>query len=111
MVDEEFKFSQFSSFKSNGETRQIKDLDEHMKKADKENITYKKRLKVGDKVKLKGLDYTVVIQYVEYEIPGLGKIDYAGKRTDDMESERLCIFNQKDIDHKVEEKEKEEEER
>ena len=112
MVNEEFNFSQFSSFKSSEKTRKIEELHEHMKKVDKENITCKDRLKVGEKIKLKGVDYIVVILYTEYEIPGIGKVDYAGKRVDDPKSERLYIFNQKDIDYKIEEERaKEEEER
>lgn len=107
---EDFKFSEFSSFSDNGKVEDINKLEEHLTKMDKAGISYKQKLKIGDRVKLKGLDYIVIVQHVDYEIPEIGVVDYAGKKIG--EEEYLCLFNQKDIESVLDgEKDLEEEER
>lgn len=94
---EDFRFSDFSTFKKDGKKEKIDKLEEYLKRTNKENITYEGKLNIGDEVKLKGVNYTVIVEYVDYEIPGVGRVDYAGKRKDKQE-ELLCLFNQKDIE-------------
>lgn len=64
-------------------------------------ITYPEKLQPGDIVKLKNSDYTILIKYVDYQIPNIGVIDYAGSKIE-IPSSRLVLFNQKDIEYKVE---------
>lgn len=96
MERENFDFSHFSTFKKDGKPEKMEGFEAHMKKIDKENITYTPKLNLGDEVKLKGIDYTVIVKYIDYQVSGLGKVDYAGTRTDKAD-ELLRLFNQKDI--------------
>lgn len=110
MEGESFNFSNFSTFVENGKVRKIGELEEYLKKVEKENITYKEKLEIGQEVKLKGIDYTVIVKYIDYQIPDLGKVDYAGPRSDGAD-ERLRLFNQKDIEKVIStKKEKDDEE-
>lgn len=99
-MEENFNFSHFNTFEKDGKIEKIDKLGEYLKKEDIDNITYKKRLNIGDEVKIKGVDYTVVVEFINYEIPGLGMVDYAGKRKD-KKDELLCLFNQKDIEQVI----------
>ena len=66
-----------------------------------ENITYSEKLSVGDVVRLKGENADVSVLYVDYVIPNVGVIDYAGKELNQSNDE-LILFNQKDILEKLE---------
>ena len=55
------------------------------------------KLDVGDIVKLRNFDDKIEVTNVDYEIPNVGIVDYAGKNLD-HESNNLIIFNQKDIE-------------
>ena len=106
-----FNLNHFSSFTVNGKKRNIEELEGHLNELVQKGITVKTRLNIGDIVKLKGREYTVVIEYVDYEMEGIGKVDYAGKRTDGKEANLLCVFNQNEIDSIVKISNKKEEER
>lgn len=108
MENEKFDFSQFSSFEKDGKIENIEKLEDYLKESAKK-LNVKEQLNVGDEVKLKGVEYTIIITNVKYEMPGIGIVDYAGKRTDKQDDEFLCVFNQKDIESKVEKKIEEEE--
>lgn len=69
----------------------------------KNQITISQKLNVGDIVKLKDSDYSIEIEYVDYEIPNIGIIDYAGSKIE-IPSSRLVLFNQKDIEYKIDTK-------
>ena len=66
-----------------------------------DNITFSEKLSVGDVVKLKGENVDVSVLYVDYVIPNVGVIDYAGKELNQT-SDELILFNQKDILEKLE---------
>ena len=72
-----FNLNHFSSFTVNGKKRNIEELEGHLNELVQKGITVKTRLNIGDIVKLKGREYTVVIEYVDYEMEGIGKVDYA----------------------------------
>lgn len=59
------------------------------------------QLNIGDIVTLKGTDYNVIIKQVNFNVPGLGQVDYAGTKVSEKESEDLVLFNLKDIESKV----------
>ena len=40
----------------------------------------------------------MLVKYVDYEIQGIGKVDYAGEKLGKDEKGRLYFFNQKDIE-------------
>jgi len=68
--------------------------------------TYQEKLNVNDIVKIKNSDYHVQVTQLDYEIPGIGTFDYAGKKIEDPDSDRLSLFNQRDIEYKVNQKSK-----
>lgn len=107
MEKEKFDFSQFSTFEENGKTRNINELEDYLKEKNKD-ISVKETLKIGDEVKLKGVEYTVIVTHINFEIPGNGRVDYAGKRQDEQDDGLLRLFNQKDIESKIVKREKEE---
>ena len=72
--------------------------EEYFKEREIKDITFHEKLEVGDTVKLKLEPKLVTVKYVDYEIPNLGKVDYAGVKEDD--TSYLVLFNQKDIDIK-----------
>lgn len=78
------------------EGNNLTDINEYLKKIQKENITISDKMNVGDIVKLKGIDYLVCITNVEYELQ-IGIVDYAGIKADNS-SKNLILFNQKDIE-------------
>ncbi len=71
-------------------------------KEKQKNPKIKEKLNVGDKVKLQGRDYTVVIKYVDYVCEGVGKVDYAGKSENEKNSAYLSLFNQYEIESVIE---------
>ena len=91
----------FSSFHVDGKTYDISEYENYLKERDK-NPKIKEKLNVGDKVRLQGRDYTVVIKYVDYVCKGIGKVDYAGKREDGKDPTLLSVFNQCDIEAVIE---------
>lgn len=109
MEREKFDFSNFSSFVEDGKNQNISKLEDYMKKVDKKGITYGAKLKIGDKVKLKGLDDIVIVKFINYNIPDIGMVDYAGEKPGG-EKGCLCLFNQKDIECKVTKEEKSDDE-
>lgn len=68
----------------------------------KNTITFEEKLIEGDIVKLKDTDCTIIVKYINYEIPNIGIIEYAGTKVE-IPSNRLVLFNQKDIECKVNE--------
>ena len=64
----------------------------------RKNPKIKEKLRIGDVVKLQGRDYEVVIEYVDYEVKDIGKVDYAGKRADGLEPNSLSLINQYEIE-------------
>lgn len=74
---------------------------------DKDNIsnktTFTEKLKVGDIVKLKDVNYTVEVKFIDYDIPNVGVMNYAGSKIE-IPSSRLVLFNQEDIEYKIENK-------
>ena len=72
--------------------------EEYFKEREIKDITFHEKLEVGDTVKLKLEPKLVTVKYVDFEIPNLGKVDYAGVKEDD--TSYLVLFNQKDIDIK-----------
>ena len=70
---------------------------DYFNRIEKESITYNKELEIGDQVKLKGVDYNVIVKHKNFEVPNLGIVDYAGTRDDDITG-NLVLFNQKDIE-------------
>lgn len=71
-----------------------------------QELVFSEKLNIGDVVKLKGLDVPIVIRYVDFYIPPLElQTDYAGYKNGELE-ENLSLFNQKDIECKIEEKKK-----
>lgn len=57
-------------------------------------------LNVGDIVKIKNAEYLVKIKYLNFNVPNIGVVDYAGKKLND-ESDNLVLFNKKDIEKKL----------
>ncbi len=104
-MEDEFNFKHFSSFKVDGKNKDINELGDFLKENDKKGITVTKKLNIGDKVKLKGRDYVVIVQNIDYEMPGLGRVDYAGIREGEEKENLKCIFNQSEIEEVVFEKE------
>lgn len=97
-MQEKFGFDHFYSFKApDGKTRNIDDLEEYLRNQSKK-IKVKRKLKKGDVVKLYGRNYYVVVEYIDYEMNGIGKVDYAGRRIDGKEENMLSIFNQSEIE-------------
>lgn len=93
-----FNFNHFSSFTVDKKKRKITELESYLNKSDENERTIKTKLNIGDIVKLKGRKYEVVVEYIDYEMKGIGKVDYAGRRSDGKEQNLLCIFNQNEID-------------
>lgn len=60
------------------------------------NTDIEDKLEIGDIIKLKGVDNEIEVLYIDYNIPNIGIVDYAGKYVDD-DSNELVLFNQKDI--------------
>lgn len=93
-MEEEFSFRDYSTFERNGKTRPISEYKESLK----EEITINKKLKVGDRVKLKVRNYEVVVTHVDYYMQGVGVIAYIGERTDEEHKGELAAFEQYDIE-------------
>ncbi len=98
MDNSRFSFSQFSSVTVNGKKKSAEEYEKYLKEKEKQGITVKEKLSVGDKVKIKKLDSMMLVKYVDYEIQGIGKVDYAGEKLGKDEKGRLYFFNQKDIE-------------
>ena len=96
-----FGSNPFSSFHVDGKTYDISEYENYLKEKQK-NPKIKEKLNVGDKVKLQGRDYTVVIKYVDYVCEGVGKVDYAGKSENEKNSAYLSLFNQYEIESVIE---------
>lgn len=90
-------FSHFSCFNADGKTYDIDGLENYLTEQRK-NPKIKEKLRIGDVVKLQGRDYEVVIEYVDYEVKDIGKVDYAGKRADGLEPNSLSLINQYEIE-------------
>ena len=90
-------FSDFSSFHADGKTYDIDELENYLTEQRK-NPKIKEKLRIGDVVKLQGRDYEVVIEYVDYEVKDIEKVDYAGKRADGLEPNSLSLINQYEIE-------------
>lgn len=74
-------------------------LDDYFKQLEQDAI-YTEKLSEGDLVKIKGSDDLISVKYVNYEVPNVGVVDYAGVRIDE-EGDWLVLFNQKDIEEAV----------
>ena len=98
---EEFNFNHFSSFTVNGKKKDISELNDYLIDQNINGIVIQKKLNVGDKVKLKGRDYVVVVKYINYEMPGIGVVDYAGIREDGNNENLLSVFNQSEIENVI----------
>ena len=96
-MEDKFDLNYFSSFTVDGKKRNMEELEGYLNELNQKGITVKTRLNIGDIVKLKGRKYEVVVEYIDYEMKGIGKVDYAGRRSDGKEQNLLCIFNQNEI--------------
>lgn len=92
----DFDFSHFSSFEVDGNKRPMSEFKRYVEESKEKNIEVKEKLKIGDKVALKNRDYVVVITGVDYEIDGVGKTDYIGRR-EDNKNNYIYFFNQREI--------------
>lgn len=92
---ENFDFDHFSSFTVDGKERPIGELKKYIEET-KKNIIITEKLNIGDRVKLKGRDFIVVINNTDCEVEGIGKVDYTGKREGQLDN-RLYFFNQNQI--------------
>lgn len=97
-MEDKFNFNSFSSFIVDGKKRDISELRDYLIDDDKNGKIVEQQLGIGDKVKLKGRDYTVIIKYINYNMPGIGVVDYAGIRDDGKGENLLSIFNQSEIE-------------
>ncbi len=77
------------------------DPAEYFKK--KQEPTYLERLNIGDIAQIKKVGYSVKVEYVDYEVENVGIFNYAGHKVDNLE-DNLILFNQSDIECKVENK-------
>ena len=89
------KFDDFEIYGSNGTC--MNDQLEQLK--NNGELIYQ----VGDKVKLNGSDKVYLIRCLNYEIPGLGHVDYAASLLDDngninSSGGSLYYFNQNNIE-------------
>lgn len=109
MSEERFDFLEFSSFEGVDEKRRdISEFKDYMDKhPEKTSIT--KSLNIGDVVKLKYSGYVVKVEQLNCEFTQDCVYQYAGRRVDVKDSDRLSLFNQEDIESIVELSEKEEE--
>lgn len=112
-MENKFNFNHFSSFTVDGKKKDISELNDFLKEIDNNEKTVKRKLNIGDKVRIKGRNYVVIVQYIDFEMPGIGMVDYAGIREDGKEENLLCIFNQSEIESVISscEKDLDEEER
>ena len=92
-----FSFNDLKFKDENG--NKVADNEQYIKSLQK-NLSFKEKLEVGDIVKLKGEDSSNEVIYIDYEIPGIGIVDYAAKNISRDEND-LTLFNQKDILEKV----------
>lgn len=106
-----FGFGSFSSFTgADGKKRKIDELPEYLEDRRKNGITVKTKLNVGDIVKVKGLPDYIIVKYVDYEIKGVGIVDYAGLKVGSEDTKRLSIFYQYEIEKIIKKNNKEEKE-
>ncbi len=61
-----------------------------------QKITCEEKLCVGDIIRIKNYKYQIEVKYIDYVLPIGGMVDYAGSLVE-LKSERLVLFNQKDI--------------
>lgn len=106
-MKEKFNFENFSSFTVNGKTRKIDDLKNHLTESYKNRITVNTKLNIGDVVKLKDRPYEVIVENVDYEIDGIGKVDYLGRKTNQEDNKILCFFYQYEIEEIIKRNNKE----
>lgn len=92
-----FSFDDLIFKDKNGNT--VENNEQYIKSLQK-NSSFEEKLEVGDIVKLKGDDSSYEVMYIDYEIPGIGIVDYAAKNISRDEAD-LTLFNQKDILEKV----------
>ncbi len=100
-MEDEFNFNHFSSFTVDGKRKNISELKDFLVEENNSGITVTTKLKIGDKVKLKGRNYIVIVQYIDYEMPGIGKVDYAGIKENEKNENLKCIFNQNEIEEVI----------
>lgn len=105
-MEDKFNFNHFSSFTVDGKKKDISELGNFLNEMNNKGITVERKLNVGDRVKLKGRNYVVIVKYINYEMPGIGMVDYAGTREDGKEGNLMCIFNQSEIENVIFSKEK-----
>lgn len=74
-------------------------LKEYFEQQKQANVTYEKKLNIGDVVKLKRTGQVVVVQYVDYRRNDYVKADYAGMLYG-VDSANLILFGQEDIELK-----------
>lgn len=100
-MEDKFNFNHFSSFTVDSKTRDISQLGNFLNELNNNEKTVERKLNIGDRVRLKGRNYVVVVEYINYEMPGIGRVDYAGTREDGKEENLLCIFNQSEIERVI----------
>lgn len=64
-----------------------------------ENISCNEDIQVGDLIKLKGSEFIVRIEHVNYQIKNIGAVDFAGTI---IQTNEFVIFNRYNIDKKIE---------
>lgn len=97
---------EFNRFETN--FSEMNFIDENNQKIDINEVLnrqdgFKESISVGDLVRLKTVDYVVEIKFVNFNVPNLGIVDFAGSRIDEK-SDDLVLFNRKDIECLVNEK-------
>lgn len=105
----ENNFLEFSTFQSNGEIKPMSKWKEHLKEISTKEVTYDKKLMIGDIVKLKNSEHIVKIKSINCKIGELGTMDYEGVKVNEPNKGRSYFFNQKDIDKLIGKQDKEEE--
>ena len=83
------------NFKNN--TGDIITDKDYFKKRRVVNTTYTNKLNIGDIVKIKNIDRTLVTKYIDFQINDNMKSDYAGTLYN-SDSEELFLFGQDDIE-------------
>ena len=93
----------FSSFEIDGKVKNKQEFKEYLKEESEKNITCKKKLKIGDIVKLKKVDHIVKIKTIDCMIADMGKVDYEGEKINEPDKGMSYFFNQNDIEKIIEE--------
>lgn len=106
MRDENDYFG-FSTFEVNGKVMPMSEYGKYIEKIKKEDVICKKKLKIGDVVKIKKTENIVRIKSVDCDLGELGKVDYEGEKINEPNKGVCYYFYQKDVEEIIKENEEE----